>query len=39
MAPGLCCNFQEETDHAGAGLNRGSAKAAQEQEEVHYEQP
>lgn len=39
MAPGLCCNFQEETDHADAGLNRGSAKAAQEEEEVHYEQP
>lgn len=39
MAPGLCCNFQEETDHSGAGLNRGSAKAAQEQEEVPYEQP
>lgn len=39
MALGLCCYFQEETDGANAGLNGGSAKPAQEQEEVHYEQP
>lgn len=39
MALGLCCHFQEETACANAGLNRGSAKPAQEQGEVHYEQP